>query len=556
MNLCIKNEDYDFFSSKFFYFVDLLIYLTARKEQKLIFLKTCFPTQQQLRLNGKYWQTGTLLGKLLTPHFLPSDRQSTYHFLQKPIELTQRDLEINQNNMWQRQQQINEKQIQMFKHFLLNRQDATSGDVRSKLMEWIGECIYVNRNKAQEWSKFINQNDLYASDGFFLNLLIILLDLSQPFCKLYSESLLKIDITYSLIETPTGSNVNTVDFNKIHIKGFDKETKLLKYDENITDLNQNMENFQPKTEYTFITECFYATQKCFQLAFVNLYQKLMKLNQDLGRTQSTYEELRQQFQQNETFEPIRHIRNMYEKQTTEFLNIKIALTQINLIEMSIKFLSSTSTWFIYLCTCDNYLEQKMNDIANKVNNFENKILLESKNSLNRYLLSHIPEFFLINLNEFLIFLSRFQDSSIDLIIDQLSDVDNESTNRRLNPFMLVILLLMGNSDYVFNPHCRAQLAECLEALLPTKNSRKANVLASSSYIKQKRELLFNNKICYNNLSEALLNVFVSIEMSGQSVQFEQKFNYRRPMYEILEYIWTINAHKNRIKVKKKHCNNL
>ena len=39
------------------------------------------------------------------------------------------------------------------------------------------------------------------------------------------------------------------------------------------------------------------------------------------------------------------------------------------------------------------------------------------------------------------------------------------------------------------------------------------------------------------LSESLLNVFVSIEMTGQSVQFEQKFNYRRPMFELIEYLW-------------------
>lgn len=40
----------------------------------------------------------------------------------------------------------------------------------------------------------------------------------------------------------------------------------------------------------------------------------------------------------------------------------------------------------------------------------------------------------------------------------------------------------------------------------------------------------------------LLNVFVGIEMTGQSVEFEQKFNYRRPMYVIIEYLWEMNDH--------------
>ena len=49
--------------------------------------------------------------------------------------------------------------------------------------------------------------------------------------------------------------------------------------------------------------------------------------------------------------------------------------------------------------------------------------------------------------------------------------------------------------------------------------------------------MFAQHACAPYLSEALINVFVSIEMTGQSVQFEQKFNYRRPMYELLDYLW-------------------
>ena len=159
----------------------------------------------------------------------------------------------------------------------------------------------------------------------------------------------------------------------------------------------------------------------------------------------------------------------------------------------------------------------------------------------------IPEFFLTNINEFIIFLSRFQDYSIDLMINESSfNLDNDQQiDHELNPLMLIILIFMGNTDYVFNPYCRAQLAECLEALLPSKASNRKQIC---SFMTKKRELLFENKICVNFLPEALFNVFVSIEMTGQAVQFEQKFNYRRPMYEILEYIWTFDSYKNKIKV--------
>ena len=168
-------------------------------------------------------------------------------------------------------------------------------------------------------------------------------------------------------------------------------------------------------------------------------------------------------------------------------------------------------------------------------------LLTKRSDFNKELLSLVPEFILTNIDEYLIFLSRFKDNSIDMIIEQHDD----DTNHDLNSFMNLILLFMGNSDYLFNPHCRAMLAECLELLLPTKGTGKS---MAASFLKQKREHLFTKHPCAIYLTEALLNVFVSIEMTGASVQFEQKFNYRRPMYEILEYVWTIDLHKNKIKV--------
>lgn len=55
----------------------------------------------------------------------------------------------------------------------------------------------------------------------------------------------------------------------------------------------------------------------------------------------------------------------------------------------------------------------------------------------------------------------------------------------------------------------------------------------------KSTLLYNNLIVHVQIIPSLLDVFVGIEMTGQSVQFEQKFNYRRPMYNIMDYLWTL-----------------
>jgi ubiquitin conjugation factor E4 A len=36
-------------------------------------------------------------------------------------------------------------------------------------------------------------------------------------------------------------------------------------------------------------------------------------------------------------------------------------------------------------------------------------------------------------------------------------------------------------------------------------------------------------------------------MTGQSVAFEQKFNYRRPMYTVMDHLWTIKLHRDTFK---------
>ena len=64
----------------------------------------------------------------------------------------------------------------------------------------------------------------------------------------------------------------------------------------------------------------------------------------------------------------------------------------------------------------------------------------------------------------------------------------------------------------------------------------------------RREALFRKHPLAVNVSGTLLHVFVSIEMTGQGVEFEQKFNYRRPMYAILRHIWSINLHREALNV--------
>lgn len=131
-------------------------------------------------------------------------------------------------------------------------------------------------------------------------------------------------------------------------------------------------------------------------------------------------------------------------------------------------------------------------------------------------LSSIPEFVLENIVGYLTFIRHFDSQAID------TDIDAQ------NNIFTVILVFMGDVGRARNPHLRARISEGLESFLP----KKCNAFSCSS-----KAHLFTQHPHRLEIVSNLLSVFVGIEMTGQSVQFEQKFNYRRPMYAIMEYIW-------------------
>lgn len=222
---------------------------------------------------------------------------------------------------------------------------------------------------------------------------------------------------------------------------------------------------------------------------------------------------------------------MFESMSIEFMNLKTALLEEDLIAKCSKFLFNSSAWLCYMALGAEASDFKRETIISKLDKLD--LLTKPSSPFNLTILSLIPEYFLTNIVDFIIFLNRFKESSI---CDQLSSTDNnneeEEQSDYLNSFVSLILTFMGRSDRVFNPHIRASLAEAIECLVPKKQPS-ALVRRSLAYE------AFGKHACSAYLSEALLGVFVSIEMTGQSVQFEQKFNYRRPMYELIEYLWNM-----------------
>merc|ERR1719244_1206964 len=145
-------------------------------------------------------------------------------------------------------------------------------------------------------------------------------------------------------------------------------------------------------------------------------------------------------------------------------------------------------------------------------------------------LACVPEFVMENLCEHVLLVRRFHPGHFEQVGPKLGNI------------LMVILCYMDQPALLKNPHLRARLAESLECLLPSHEVQgMPNNLGS-----YQRQALFQDHKHSLRIAEAILHVFVSIEETGQAVEFEQKFSYRRPMYDVIKYIWELDQFKEKL----------
>lgn len=535
LNQGINIQTFDIYSNEFYKQLELLKLITRSKLMKYLFVYCSF-LSEKARGKGQLWQMDTLIGKLLTPSVLPmvqykfqsmfSEPQHQFRFFLNTGHMNRQDIEINEKNMHQAQNLISRELVYFFYDHLIKTN--SNAKIRNLWLRWCSECMSDNKAKCQEWSNygqnpmnmFISQSN-YPSEGFWLNLLEIFLSYSMPFCadKLNDSSrLLKINYNYT---NPGIKHKNLVLL--------DSETKFIP-SRSATEIEQNL-------SFNFISDSFFFTHSLVRFSYLSLYQKLLKINNELAKWQETYQDLA-----SSNDPQMSRLKTIFENMSCEFLNLQSVMIEEGLVKKMSKFLFNTSLWLSFVSTkaqkSDLNTEKPQPIDAFSRDDF----LKKDSNSFNLEILSIVPEFLLTNIVEFITFINRFKETLLpDLFTNRL---DAEKESEFSTWYLYLILAFMGHPDRLFNPHIRAQIAESIECLLPRQN------LALLDFQKSLSERIFLNHECSSLICESLINVFVSIEMSGQSVQFEQKFNYRRPMYELFEFLWNLPSQNSAPKYRK------
>jgi ubiquitin conjugation factor E4 A len=465
----------------------------------------------------------TPLGALLDVSILPKVPNGIYEHFQDPTD--QASITSAEGILW-----TNVNKLTEHIHALVLNLLTRSPQIKNKTLEWLGLCLKTNADRGKLWNAqsppdLNPANFTNVSDGFMINFGNVMLRLCHPFCSNFKDKkILKVDPTYCSV--PDEQHIE----RGIHLPGINSETCLIPNDSDKED-----EKLLIADKYNFVTECFYFAHKALYLGFQVAVDKLVRLNHEVGRIERTYAEtLAQATGNNEVVESIKRTMTQL---LSKYLSLKAQLSDPVLLDSLFELMSTSTYWLCQVAINVNYNKTEHKTFAPLE---EIPIFFPLPDTIPTTLKS-IPEFMIENIVCCLVFLRRFNPKIFE-----------EQGFNKLKPILSFILIYMGSPERMKNPHVRARLAEALEALLPHHNGEPSNF---NTYGEYQREMLFTQHEHRSEIVSNLLNVFVGIEMTGQSVEFEQKFNYRRPMYTVMDYLWTKDEYKNDFKMLAKEAEN-
>uniref|UniRef100_A0A8C8YNK4 Ubiquitin conjugation factor E4 n=1 Tax=Prolemur simus TaxID=1328070 RepID=A0A8C8YNK4_PROSS len=474
-------------------YLDILLYFTRQKDLAKVFVEYIQPKDPN---NGQMYQK-TLLGVILNISCLlktPGVVENHGYFL-NPSRSSPQEIKVQEANIHQFMAQFHEKIYQMLKNLL-----QLSPETKHCILSWLGNCLHANAGRTKIWANQMPEIffQMYASDAFFLNLGAALLKLCQPFCKPRSSRLLTFNPTYCALKE---LNDEERKIKNVHMRGLDKETCLI----------PTVQEPKFPQNYNLVTENLALTEYTLYLGFHRLHDQMVKINQNLHRLQVTWRDAQQS-----SSPAADNLREQFERLMTIYLSTKTAMTEPQMLQNCLNLQVSMAVLLVQLAI-GNEGSQPMELTFPLPDGYSS--------------LGYVPEFFADNLGDFLIFLRRFADDILETSADSLEHV------------LHFITIFTGSVERMKNPHLRAKLAEVLEAVMPHLDQT-PNPLVSSVF---HRKRVFCNFPHAPQLAEALIKVFVDIEFTGDPHQFEQKFNYRRPMYPILKYMWGTDSYRESIK---------
>lgn len=386
--------------------------------------------------------------------------------------------------------------------------DAHQNDLKTIINAFV-RASPVAKNKTLDWFAYImNANHKrraiqvdpreVSSDGFMMNVTIILDYLCEPFMDNTFSKIGRIEVDY-FRRNP-----------RIDIK---EETKLN------ADQSQSDAFYATKAagESNFITEVFFLTLASHHYGSEAAHAKMKNLDKDikyLEKNLSLIEAERPKLanrpdQLRLLEESIQKHVAVLEKSMTLRFAIQGVLLEPKMQGRSLQFMRYVTVWLLRVASQSEYTPDKTL-----------RLPLPKKQP---DAFSCLPEYALQDIVDNFKFVFRYLPQII------LSAVGDE--------MVALCLTFLESSEYVRNPYLKSSLVALLfEGTWPTYHLKKG-VLG---------DILTNTKFANDHLLHAVMKFYIECESTGVSTQFYDKFNIRYNIFQVIKCVWTNDIYKQQL----------
>jgi len=486
--------------------LDFLVYFSKKPKLAKVLLSSeaWFPPSRASISStaGLDYERLTVAGPVIGATTLSYDMNQPSEYFLEPSRQNSADLQIVTNNCRGQIDVICTKTHQMFRNLLENK------ELHHQVLYWIGSCLHHNRKRAQlsmhtDYGSMLTQ----ARDGFFLNLTSVMLKLCEPFLSLSDRphKIMKVNSSYCAISS-TLQDIEQPSA-RIHLVQDLEESKIAQRTEEMDVIDVE------SVQFKFVTECFFLTHACLKIGYLKAFNSYQSLMKRLQKMNDLYRDVRGNGMSTPELD---RIKIEFEADIRRQLSFKAHLLNPTLAESVVKFCAATSYWLV-----QQYLAGKdFNDGKHRDLDLEN-----CKDEVSPAM-TIVPEYIAENVADCVIFMSHFGGE----ILEKSEDI--------LDHIMVFFSIFLRSPNRLHNPHLRAKLAEALAALLPRHQQDEFGVAS----MRLGGRIFETSEIIPKVLPKSLLQLFVDIEFTGHSMEFEQKFGYRHHMYAVLEYIWKIPSY--------------
>ncbi|KAA0183918.1 hypothetical protein HAZT_HAZT005794 [Hyalella azteca] len=417
--------------------------------------------------------------------------------------------------------------------FCLEQNKAT----RHMVMKWLEGCVASNLGRAGLWH-VAGEGSLtatqYASDGFMINLGAVLARLAHKFTEgvvvmgeggnLASQhAIMKVDPSYCVSGKSQAAGERIPGS---YPASLDTLTPL------IPPAEGDKAHPPLPQQYTFVTACFFFAHAALNLGMavsVAAMSRLERVQRDLNRLHQENRAL------DRSADPTLRtlIRDRVSLLTSSYLTLRAALLPQSCSPHTTHLLAATAHWLVQIAQLPlspwDSCPRLSVPVQTPIPETADQDPVPHKDSW----LQFIPEMLVDNI-------ARLATLYRMLNADDNTPLFDLPVNKH---YITFIISFMGSSSRIKNPYLRAQLAQTLEVLLLGEPLSSASDLTRTSRFASQLPAIWQQLVEQHPLAEHLVpsvvRVFVSIEMTGQNVAFEDKFKYRGPMYEILKQLWQV-----------------